>query len=135
MINYYTTRQMASQAERGMPLEDSEQTEAWLRALAAKGRSKKLKDTEEDMEFTDLFLSEAGTDAIRQVSLMAAPLILEEITFKRIREIILNKIKPKKKLVNAEQTRFLATTQIPNEDVRHYAQRSRQVAKYCDFNQ
>ena len=58
-----------------------EETEAWLRTLAAKGRSKKLSDgisIKENLssEVTDRCLSEAGVDAIRQVTLMAAPRVL-----------------------------------------------------------
>ena len=117
-----------------MPLEDCEQTEAWLRALAAKGRSKKFEDSGEKNEITDLFLSEAGMDAIRQVTVMAAPRVLEEMAFNDIREIILAKMRPKKRLVIAERTRFLATTQGSDEDVRHYVQRLRQAAKFCEFN-
>jgi len=80
----------------GMPLDDCGQTEAWLRALAAKGRSKKLEDTDDKKEVTDLFLSEAGVEAIRQVSLMAAPLVLEEQSFANIQKSSLKRFSQKK---------------------------------------
>ena len=126
-------------SKREMPLTDAEATEAWLRALAAKGRSKKLVDnlgSEEEprpSEVTDLFLSEAGVAAIRQVSIMAAPLELENMTFQDIRDLILGKVRPKKPLVIAERTRFLSTIQNADEDARSYAQRLREAAKFCDF--
>ena len=117
------TRQMASRADtlRGMPLMESEETEAWLRALAAKGRAKQIRDALEDgpSEMTDLFLSEAGMDTIRQVSTMASPQTLEDMSFKDIRQLIMTNLQPKKRLVMAERTRFLATTQGSAEDVEY----------------
>ena len=132
------TRQMASRADtlRGMPLVESEETETWLRALAAKSRAKQIRDALEDgpSDMTDLFLSEAGVDAIRQVSTMASPQILEDMLFKDIRQLIMTNLQPKKRLVIAERTRFLATTQGSAEDVCQYSQRLREAAKFCDFN-
>ena len=54
--------------------------------------------------------------------------------FDEIRTIIMDKMRPKKRLIVAERTRFLATTQVPEEDIRHYAQRLREAAKLCEFD-
>ena len=62
--------------------------EAWLRSFSALSRSKKLKDDEEEKQITDLFLSKAGVNAVRIVSLMAQPKELEAMDFKDIKELI-----------------------------------------------
>jgi len=124
---------MASRAALELPLNDSELTEAWLRGFAATARTKKLTDTEEAKQVTDLFLSKAGMEALRQVSIMAAPLVLEDTKFEDIHNIIMEKMQPKKRLVVAERTRFLATRQGVGENVRRYVQRLREAAKFCNF--
>ena len=75
----------------GMPLNNADEMETWLRALAAKERTKKLSDdlhvdvdSNRSNETTtnyksDLFLSETRMDTIQQVTLMATPRILENV--------------------------------------------------------
>ena len=85
-------------------------------------------------QITDLILSKAGIEAIPQVSLMAAPRELDAMNFVDIRATIIDKMRPRKKLVIAERTRFLALHQSPDEDIQHYAQRLRHAAKFCSFD-
>ena len=120
-----------------MPFEDPEETEVWLRMLAARGRSKmrdNVTNEGDHSEVTDLFIAEAGVAAVRQVSIMAAPRTLERLSFAEIQAVVLAKIRPKKRLVIAERTRFLAITQRSTEKVRHYAQRLWEAAQFCEFH-
>ena len=111
-----------------LPMDDVDRCEAWLRSFAALARTKKLTDFASDdgvmgeKQITDLFLSKAGIEAIRQVSLMVAPQELEAMNFVNIQETIIDKMRPKKKLVIAERMRFLALHQNLDEDIQHYAQ-------------
>jgi len=118
-----------------LTLTDADMTEAWLRCFAAAARSKKLKDDTAKQEFpiTDLFLAKAGVDAIRRVSLMAHPLNLEEMPFEEIRKVIMNSVRPHKKLVIAERVKFLSLRQGDSECVQSYVERLRQAARFCDF--
>ena len=63
---------------------------------------------------------------------MAAPMVLENMMF--IHKIILEKLQPKKKLIIAEHTRFLALQQGPDEDVHRYSQRLWDAARFCQFD-
>ena len=85
---------------------------AWIRQFAATARTKKAKDDNEGVnEISDLFLSKAGLESIRTLSLMTAPTDLEDLTFLDIKELILKTIRLKKKLVITERTRFLSLKQ------------------------
>ena len=66
---------------------------------------------------------------------MAAPLVLEDMDFADIRNIIMEKMQPKKRLVVAERTRFMATRQGAGEDIRRYVQRLREAAQFCNFKE
>ena len=87
---------MASRADE-LTLEDPAMTEAWLRSFAALSRNKKLQDSDDEKEVTDLFLAKAGVNAVRVVSVMAHPKALEEMYFEEIKTLILEKVQPKKK--------------------------------------
>jgi len=114
---------------------DPDQTEAWLRCFAATARSKKLKDDPTTKEFpvTDLFLSKAGVDAVRRVSIMTHPKELEEMSFDEIRKAILASMRPKKKLIIAERVRFLSLKQNQNESIQSYVERLKEGARFCEF--
>ena len=115
-------------------LEDPELTEAWLRSFAALSRTKGLKDSAKEKEVTDLFLSRLSVEVFRKVSIMVHPKELETMTFEDIRQVILNKIRPKKKLIIAERTTFLSLRQEKNESVQNYVHRLRDRARFCNFN-
>ena len=93
----------SSESLQSLQLDDVDRAEAWLRMLAAQARTKKITDSEDDRPVTDLFLAKAGIEAIRRVSIMAAPMELEEMTFAEIKALILSKLQPKKRLVVAER--------------------------------
>lgn len=128
---------MASRDNRlDLDLNDPDQAEAWVRQFAATARTKNAKDADGDgvKGITDLFLSKAGLPSIRTLSLMAAPNELEDMPFKDIRALILETIRPKKKLVIAERTNFLSLKQENGETVQMYYQRLRAASKFCEFD-
>ncbi|PAA81730.1 hypothetical protein BOX15_Mlig033926g4 [Macrostomum lignano] len=124
---------MASQAS-DLPLNDPAMTEAWLRSFAALSRSKKLTDSNEDRQITDLFLSKAGVEAVRRVSVMAQPKELENMDFADIRKLIMEKVAPKKRLVIAERSKFMALRQETGESTQQFAQRLRDASRFCEFS-
>ena len=117
-----------------LSLEDPSKAEAWLRGFAALSRTKNLKDSASDKQVTDLFLSRAGVDAIHQITLMAHPKDLESMDFSDIRKLIMDKLRPKKRLVIAERASFLSTIQHHSENVNEYVHRLRNAARFCEFN-
>ena len=130
-----TPRQMASRAgSEGMPLQDPAETELWLRITAATAKTKGFVDTKGDYQITNFFMSKAGMEAIREVSLMVKPENLEDICFDDIRKKILAHVQPKKKLVIAERTNFMSLRQEPTENVAQYMRRLRGAALHCEFN-
>ena len=101
-------------------LDDPEYVETWIRCFEVLARVKKLKERqseEEQNEITDMFLTTTGCEAIQRVSMMAYPKNLEELTFKEIGEVIKRNIRPKKRLIIAERTKFLEIRQHPNESI------------------
>jgi hypothetical protein len=124
---------MASRDSQELNLEDPEMAEAWLQRLSATARIKKIGDTHSAMNKTDLFLSKAGLQAIRTLSLMAAPRKLEALSFADIEELLRGTIRPKKRLVIAERTRFLTLRQEAGELVMTYYRRLRAAAEHCEF--
>jgi hypothetical protein len=126
---------MASLVEKNkMPLNDPNLTELWIRTFEAHVRTRKLKDEKDSAnEITDLFLATAGIEAIGKVSIMAQPNELEMMTFSEIKKIILEAIRPKKKLIVAERTHFMSMRQNNNEKSQEYLQRLRTGARYCEF--
>ena len=137
-IHYDTT--MASRTHFAeLNLANPDDAEAWIRQLAATARNKGITDVEatEDTTakfgITDLFISHAGLESIKRLSLMAAPQELENMKFLEIKQLILNTIRPKKKLVIAERTKFLSIKQESSENIIDYYQRLRDAAKFCDF--
>ena len=63
---------MASRLKE-MSLENADDTEAWIGVFEATARTKKLKDSDGEKCITDYFLSTAGVDAVRKVSIMCHP--------------------------------------------------------------
>ena len=99
-------------------------------------RVKKLRDRwseGEQNEITDMFLATAGCKAIQKVSMMAYPRNLEELTFKEIGKVIKRNIRPKKRLVIAERTKFLETRQHPDESIVQFVHQLKERSRYCEF--
>lgn len=79
-----------------------------MKCFAVLARVKKFSDSKyrgRVNEETDLFLASAGCDAIKKISVMIYPKMLEDLTFEEITNILQANIYPKKKLVIAERTR------------------------------
>ena len=81
-------------------LDDPEYVETWISDRRSEG---------EQNEITDMFLATAGCKGIQKVSMMVYPRNLEELTFKEIGKVIKRNIRPKKRLVITERTKFLET--------------------------
>ena len=64
---------------------------------------------------------------------MAYPRNLEELTFKEISEVIKRNIRPNKRLIIAERTKFLETRQHPDESMVQFVHRLKERARYCQF--
>ena len=115
-------------------MDNPDKTEAWLRVFSAKCRHKKLRDTDDSKEITDFFIATTGLNAIQQVTTMVKPYNLEDMNFADIEQIIMEKIRPKKKLIIAERAHFMQLNQLPGESISDYAQRLRRAAQFCEFN-
>ena len=124
---------MASRADE-LPLDDPAMTEAWLKCFSALSRSKKLKDSDTEKQVTDLFIAKAGMNAIRVINVMAKPKELEDMKFSEIKDLIMEKSRPKKKLVIAERSKFMSLRQEAGESVQIFAQRLRDAARFCEFD-
>ena len=134
VLSYGTS--MASQAGHELDLNDPEMAVAWITQLEATARIKKLSDTKDEdgsRGLTDLFLSKAGLAAIRTLNLMAAPKKLQNMMFKDIKAIVESTIRPKKRLVISERTKFLSLKQDAGESIIAYYRRLRSAAATCDF--
>ena len=97
---------------------------------------KKLKDNKEkggENEITDFFLATAGCEAIMKVSPMAYPTNLEDLIFEKIRQMIRRHMRPKKRLVVTEGTKFISMKQEIDELIIKYLHRLRNAGRYCEF--
>ena len=129
---------MASRAHSAeLNLANSNDAEAWIKQLAAIARNKDITDDDEATDdtaakygITDLFISRAGLESIKRLSLMAAPQELENMKFLEIKQFILKTIRPKKISYSGTYKIF----QESSENIIHYFQHLRDAAKFCDFN-
>ena len=80
-----------------------------------------------------MFLATAGYKGTQKVSTMAYPRNLEVLTFKEIGEIIKRNIRPKKRLVITERTKFLETKQHLDDSIVQFVHRLKERARYCEF--
>ena len=127
---------MASPTKNELSLEEPEYVETWIRCFAANARTRKLKDNKErggENEITDLFLATAGCEAVMKISTMAYPRNLEDLTFEEISQVIRKNMRPKKKLVVAERTKFMATKQEYGEPIIKYLHRIKHASRFCEF--
>ena len=119
-----------------LSLEDPDFADTWLQCFVASARTKKLKDHKEkggENEITNLFLATAGYKAILKVSTMAYPTNLEDLTFEKISQIIRRNMRPDKRLVMAEKTKFMWMKQEIDEPIIKYLHCLRNVSRYCEF--
>ena len=95
---------MASPIGYALVFEDPEDVDTWMRCFAANARSKKLKDNKKqrgENEIADLFMANAGCEAIMKVVTIVYPREVEEMTFGEISQVIKRNMRPKKRLVIA----------------------------------
>ena len=117
-------------------LDNSEYMEIWIRCFEVLAWVKRLRDRRSQMEqneITDIFLATAGCEAIQKVSTMVYQRNLEEMTFKEIGMVIKRNIRPKKKLVIVEKTKFLETRRHLDESIIQFEHRLKERARYCEF--
>ena len=74
-----------------------------------------------------------GLKQFQKISIMTYPRNLEVLTFKEIGEVIIRNIRPKKKLVITERTKFLETRQHPDELIVQFIHYLKERARYCEF--
>ena len=79
------------------------------------------------------FLATAGCKAIMKISTMVYPTNLEDLTFEKISQIIRRNMRPKKRLVVAERTKFMLMKQEINEPIKKYLCHLRNESRYCVF--
>lgn len=89
--------------------------------------------TEWENEITNLFLVSTGFEALRKITMFAYPRELRDLTFSQIPDIVKKNLRPKKKLVIFESTKFLASKQKLNEKVIVYIRKLREVSRFCKF--
>ena len=122
---------MASPIGYQLSREDSDFVDSWLQCFAASAKLK-YKEREIENEITDFFLGTAGCEAIINVSTMAYSTNLEDMTFEKISQIMRN-IRPKKRLVVAERTKFMSMRQEIVEPIIKYLHCLRNASRYCAF--
>ena len=117
-------------------LEEPDYVEAWLDCFAALSRNRKWQDkigSDGTNEITDQFMAYAGSEAIMKIKVMVYPRVVEKMSFREIEQAIRKDVRPKKKLVIAERTKFLSTKQNLGESVRNYVHRLKQASRFCEF--
>jgi len=96
----------------------------WLLVFSAKARAK---------SWTDNFISSCGLKALKVITNIVAPRKLESMTFTDIYDKIGEYLKPKKKLVIAERTKFYSMRQGADIGVTQFVAQLRNAAKDCEF--
>ena len=127
---------MASPLSTLTNFEDPDYVEAWLDCFSAITRNKKWNDKVESdgtNEITNQFMAYAGCEAIMRIKVMVYPRDIQRMSFQQIEQAIRKDVRPKKKLVIAERTKFLSTKQNPVESVRNYIHRLKQASRFCEF--
>ncbi len=86
-------------------------------------------------EITDNFMASCGIESLTKIISIMAPAKVEETKFCDIYEKVLAYLKPQKKLVIAERTKFFGQSQTQNEKVTEFLARLRESAKFCEFDE
>ena len=119
-----------------LSLEDPDFVDTWLQCFAVSTRTKNLKDNKEkggENEITDLFLATPGSKAIMKVFNMVYPINLEDLTIEKISQIIRRNMRPKKRLVMVERTKFISMKQEIDEPIIEYLHCLWNASRYCMF--
>ena len=106
---------MQSTEKKLLNLQLPEDALAWIKAFKARCRAEKKTDVDTngnnpaDYQITDQFLFRCGVESLKKVESLVAPTKIETMPFKDIERILENYLQPRKRLVIAEQTKFVAT--------------------------
>ena len=126
---------MASRASDILDLDQAEAATAWLIAFNAKARAKGWKDDDGNGKMiTDNFLAECGIAVLQKLRFIVAPEKPENMKFSAIESALERYLRPKKRLVVAERTRFHLLRQLPEETIMDFTIRLRRAAQYCEFD-
>ena len=123
---------MASRAAE-LNLCDAEEATMWLVSFAAKARAKGWVDAEDDKKITDNFISACGLGALKTVVSIVAPSEIDSMNFMDIKKKIEEYLRPKKKLVIAERTKFYSTRQGADIGITQFVAQLRDAARHCEF--
>ena len=108
---------MQSTEKKLLNLELPEDALAWIKASKARCRAEKKTDVvanggnPADYQITDQFLFRCGVESLKKVKSLVAPTKVETMPFRDIETVLENYLQPRKRLVIAEQTKFVAITQ------------------------
>ena len=129
----------ATETKKQLNLHEPEAALAWIDAFKARFRAEKKADvpaagtTPADLQVTDQFLFRCGVESLMKVKSLVAPTKLETMAFNEIETVLENYLQPRKRLVIAEQTKFVAITQRNRESSGDFLARLKEAARYCEF--
>ena len=111
----------------------------WIDAFKARCRAEKEADvpaagtTPADLQVTNQFLFRCGVESLLKVKSLVAPTKVETMAFNEIETVLENYLQRRKRLVIAEQTKFVAITQRNGESSGDFLARLKEAARYCEF--
>ena len=129
----------ANETKKQLNLHEPEAALAWIDAFKVRCRAEKKADvpaagtTPADIQVTDQFLFRCGVENFMKVKSLVAPTKVETMGFNEIETVLENYLQPRKRLVNAEQTQFVAVTQRNGESSGDNLARLKEAARYCEF--
>jgi len=122
---------MASQqSQQFLVLENAEDVDAFFLLLESKLQIEKV---EKDGDKVLRLVSLVGLDAIKKISKICLPKKITELTYKEVKEKIMAYVKPTKKLIMAERTKFFSLRQEKDENIKEFVTRLRNQSSSCDF--
>ena len=130
---------MQTTEKKLLNLHEPEDALAWIDAFKARCRAEKKTDVDAngsnpaDYQITDQFIFRCGVESLKKVKSLVAPTKLETMPFKDIATVLENYLQPRKRLVIAEQTKFVAITQKNGESSGDFLARLREAARFCEF--
>ena len=129
----------ATETKKQLNLHEPEAALAWIDAFKARCRAEKKADvpaagtTPADLQVTDQFLFRCGVESLMKVKSLVAPTKVETMAFNEIETVLESYLQPRKRLVIAEQTKFVAITQRKGESSGDFLARLKEAARYCEF--
>ena len=111
----------ASETKKQLNLHEPEAALAWIDAFKAQCQAEKKADvpaagtTTADLQVTDQFLFRCNVESHMKVKSLVAPTKMETMAFNEIETVLEIYLQPRKRLVIAEQTKFVAINQRNGE--------------------